>query len=242
MTREQVIAKVKKCLRLSKSSNEHEAAAALRQAQKLMEKFQLGTEELLAHDASETRVRSGSAAVPSSWEARLARMVADAFACDYIFCPASLHDRYRSRAFGAPRPNGEWAFIGCGPSAHLAQFAFVVLMRNLRRERAAYMSSTLKRCSTKTKTKRADIYCIGWVAAVSDKVKRLARPENETRAIVAFKSKAYPATEVFEPRSRMKRRSLGLRDQDDLMQGARSGSQVDIRQPMSGDRREAIGA
>lgn len=36
MDREQVLKKIEKCLRLSKSANEHEAAAALRHAQKLM--------------------------------------------------------------------------------------------------------------------------------------------------------------------------------------------------------------
>lgn len=35
--RDKIIAKVKKCLALAKSSNEHEAATALRQAQKLMQ-------------------------------------------------------------------------------------------------------------------------------------------------------------------------------------------------------------
>lgn len=41
-----VLEKIKKCLALGKSSNEHEAAAALRQAQKLMEKYNVTEEDL----------------------------------------------------------------------------------------------------------------------------------------------------------------------------------------------------
>jgi hypothetical protein len=36
-----IIRKIEKCLALSKSSNEHEAAAALRQATKLMEAYNI---------------------------------------------------------------------------------------------------------------------------------------------------------------------------------------------------------
>lgn len=39
MNKSQAIEKIKKCLRLSKSANEHEAAQALKQAQILMQKF-----------------------------------------------------------------------------------------------------------------------------------------------------------------------------------------------------------
>ncbi len=36
MTRDKALAKIKKCLALGRSTNPHEAAAAMRQAQKLM--------------------------------------------------------------------------------------------------------------------------------------------------------------------------------------------------------------
>lgn len=41
MSRDEAILKIKKCLALSKSSNENEAATALRMAQSLMKEFQI---------------------------------------------------------------------------------------------------------------------------------------------------------------------------------------------------------
>jgi len=46
MDRAKVMDKIQKCMNLSKSSNEHEAAAALRQAQKLMAAFDITEREL----------------------------------------------------------------------------------------------------------------------------------------------------------------------------------------------------
>ncbi|MFC0020178.1 DUF2786 domain-containing protein [Neisseria gonorrhoeae] len=41
MDKEKVLDKIKKCLALGRSANEHEAAQALRQAQALMEKYKV---------------------------------------------------------------------------------------------------------------------------------------------------------------------------------------------------------
>lgn len=41
MNKEKVLDKIKKCLALSQSANEHEAAQALKQAQALMEKYEV---------------------------------------------------------------------------------------------------------------------------------------------------------------------------------------------------------
>ncbi|UCU92660.1 DUF2786 domain-containing protein [Hydrogenophaga taeniospiralis] len=46
MTRDEALKKIKKCLALSRSANEHEAAAALRHAQKLMQAFSLAEEDM----------------------------------------------------------------------------------------------------------------------------------------------------------------------------------------------------
>ncbi len=58
MDREAVLKKIKKCMALSGSANEHEAAAALRQARALMEKFNLSAETVLASTVGESRVKA----------------------------------------------------------------------------------------------------------------------------------------------------------------------------------------
>lgn len=46
MTREKVLDRIRKCLALSKSANEHEAAAALRQAQKMMDQHGVSEDDV----------------------------------------------------------------------------------------------------------------------------------------------------------------------------------------------------
>ena len=46
MDKEKVLDKIKKCLALGQSANEHEAAQALKQAQALMEKYEVNAVDI----------------------------------------------------------------------------------------------------------------------------------------------------------------------------------------------------
>lgn len=81
MNRDDALAKIKKCLALSHSSEAHEAAAAMRQAQKLMAQFGLSERDVSLADVHEASARAASPAV-NAWEASLARVCADAFGCE----------------------------------------------------------------------------------------------------------------------------------------------------------------
>lgn len=70
--KDRIIDKIRKCLALSNSANEHEAAAALRQAQKLMELYRVSDAELLAAGVGEASTHAGASRKPSSWENGLA--------------------------------------------------------------------------------------------------------------------------------------------------------------------------
>lgn len=63
-----ILDKIKKCLALAASANEHEAAAALRQAQKLMETHGFTDEDVLASQASEIGAKAGGSASSATWE------------------------------------------------------------------------------------------------------------------------------------------------------------------------------
>ena len=79
---ERIMAKIRKCLALSKSDNEHEAAAALRQAKALMEKHKLEMSDI---EQSKTQVYIDENGKPSSrpplWLNSLHSVVAAAFGC-----------------------------------------------------------------------------------------------------------------------------------------------------------------
>lgn len=242
MNRDQAIDKIKKCLRLGKSTNEHEAAAALRQAQKLMAQYQIEAEDVISHDVTAQRARSGTYKSPAQWESHLAAIVSDAFACDLIYSPARRIDHYNWKYSDGPRPFGEWIFIGCGPAAELAQYAFVVLVRQARRARTEHIAKHLKRCGPRSRTRRADLFCDGWTAAVAHKVQRLARPETDSRAIAVYRAREVGATVDLKPRDRSAERKLSLREHADYLQGAEKGQHANLFRPMGEQRREALGS
>ena len=95
MTRDEALKKIKKCLAMSRSANEAEAATALRQAQKLMEQFKLEETDISLLDVGEAKARASSSAA-NAWELRLVRLVASAFGCDLTYEYIKINAEYRS--------------------------------------------------------------------------------------------------------------------------------------------------
>lgn len=85
MDKQTAIGKIKKCLALAKSSEPHEAAAAMRQAQKLIEQFGIEHPELLAAGVGEVWSKSAAASRPVRYEVALASAVAEAYGCALLF-------------------------------------------------------------------------------------------------------------------------------------------------------------
>lgn len=195
--RDKIIDKIKKCLALAGSSNPHEAAAALRQAQILMDKYGIDHPDLLAAGISAEWVKSGSTKTPPAYEAGLANLVGKAFACEILF----------ARQFGVRsfEFDGGYKFIGCAPNPEVASYTYTVLARQLRKARAEYIKTKLKRCGPKSKTARADQFCEGWVYAVSTKIQAVALQPEQTNAIKAYFEKHVGKTAKLEPRQRATR-------------------------------------
>lgn len=188
MEKAKAIDKIRKCMRLARSSNPHEAAAALRQAQGLMREFGVDDADLLAAAASEARSRSRARRDPIDWEVALANMTASCFGCDIVFV--------------AGWRRGEYAFIGCGARAEIAAYAFQVLLRQAERARATYITRFLNRCRPASKTRRADEFCRYWTVAVKKKVMALVPDAGETESVAAFLAKHYPTTVTDRGRAR----------------------------------------
>ena len=53
MDKQAILEKIKKCLALSKSANEHEAAQAMKQAQALMKKYEVDAVDVALSEVSE---------------------------------------------------------------------------------------------------------------------------------------------------------------------------------------------
>lgn len=220
MAEDRIIAKIRKCMALSASANEHEAAAALRQAAKLMEAHGITDGDLLAAEASERAAQSGAKRKPSTWESVLASKVAEAFGCRLVF------------AVGGWYGPGEWRFIGCGAAPEVSHYAFKVMHRQAVRARREYIRTRLRRCKSATKTRRADLFSEGWVAEATRLVERFAGMEGHP-SVDAYLAKHYPALGNLSPRNRNDgKKRLSSHEWSDYASGRQSGSDAQLNRGM----------
>lgn len=215
--------KIKKCLAMAASSNANEAATALRQAQVLMQKYDISETDIEAADAKSFQSKSNVQSKPSSWEALLAQTVSMAFNCDYIFT---------RNIFG----EANWKFIGVGVSAELSGYAFNVLLRQIKKDRTNYIKSSLSRCKQKTKTIRADNYCNGWISEVYFSVKNFAPAVEKPKAVKAYIKKNHSALTTIEPRKRKAAGSSKQNEHNDHYAGSKDAENVSLNHGVSSEK------
>lgn len=211
MADDKILDKIKKCLALASSANEHEAAAALRQAQKLMEAHGVTQGDVLASQASEATARAGAVTKPAQWETMLANRVAAAFGCELIF---SRHSWTVSH----------WKYIGTGSIPEVASYALLVLLRQARKARTNYIATALKRVRRAAiKTVRADLFCEGWVQTAMSAVHAWTQTDEQAAAVQAYLTSHYPTLGTLKSIDRSPR--AGLRDHhfNDLSAGRSAG-------------------
>ncbi|MDN7916216.1 DUF2786 domain-containing protein [Burkholderia cepacia] len=218
MDRKTAIAKIRKCLALSRSSEPHEAAAALRQAQKLMEQFGIDHPELVAAGACEEWSKSAAARRPVRYEVALAGVVADVYGCEFLFS-RQLNDACTAIV-------GGYMFVGVAPAPEIAKYTFDVFARQLRAARRDYIQAKLYRCGPKNKTARADEFCEGWVYAVRMQMQNAVRTDEQTAMIDAHMRANHAEVRTFEPRARD---VAGRRSTNDRWHGIEEGRSAVVR-------------
>lgn len=217
--REAIIAKIKKCLALAKSSNEHEAAIALRQAQRLMQQHGITDFDVETADIQEEATNAGASSHPARWECGLATRVAKAFECQ-VFLAVWW-------------PVGKWTFVGVAPAAEIASYAFAVMFRQVKRARSAYIKTTLKRCGPTNRTRRADLFCEGWVVAATALIEAFAGSEAQQARVTAYLGNKRSLAE-FHGRNRNAGRKLAERDYGDMDAGHTAGSEAQLNRGVGG--------
>ena len=129
---------------------------------------------------------------------------------------------------------GRWKFIGCGAAPEIACYAFQVLYRQCKRARTEHINTNLKRCKQATKTRRADLFCEGWIRAVAGKIAALSGNERQTEAIEAYVAKHYPSLSKLASRDRNDGRNLRDHEYNDLAAGMRSGKNAELNRGVGG--------
>ena len=217
MDHSKALDKIKKLLRLAASDNPHEAAAAMRQARALMEKYRLEESDIQLSEVYECAARSGSKMTPPQWEANMVGVVSKAYACKALFMSGI----------------GEWRFIG--EMAELASYTMILLLRQVRQSRRDYISTKLKRCKTSTKTFRADVFCSAWVSAVRKQVAVFAGNDEPSPATAAYMLKHHADTEKLDCRNRNANKGTGMRAMTDAMHGFIAAGDVRLNHGVNGN-------
>ena len=216
--RARALGRIKKCFALAKSSNPHEAEAAMRQARKLMDKFKLEIGDVHATQAEEFSLRIGKAkSVPPQWVRMLSMTVSKAFGC---------------MSFYSYGHEGQlMIFIGEMGSAEMSAYAYEVLIEQLKYSRKKYLSGINTKDAVQ-KRRAGVLYAEAWIIGVHKRVEEFAGVTEEAeRAIHAYTQRHYPGVPV----TRMKRRKLDMDSYRTYIQGKRDGESVSLHKPMARD-------
>lgn len=216
MDKEKVLDKIKKCLALGQSANEHEAAQALKQAQALMEKYKVNAVDIALSKVSEREADQKMAFKLADWQWGVANMIADIFGCQ-------SYQRGKTMMF-----------YGIGNRAEISAYAFDVVYRQISADRRKF----LKTCQARKPAHRtylADQFCGGWIVSAWKIVKKFEMSDEEKAIMDGYKKKEYP--DMVEARTRDAKSSPlqgSKMEYEALTQGMESGKQVQLHHAMNG--------
>ncbi|SDS19122.1 Protein of unknown function [Halopseudomonas xinjiangensis] len=212
-----ILAKVRKCMALASSANEHEAAAALRQARKMMDKYGLSEEHVELSELGLEQIESEHVNKPL-WAQALLTIIGRAFQC-------TVFSGYRTTSF-----------VGRAENAHIAGFTALVLMRQIKQARKRFLEERVSNMYTPAqKRKISQGYCEGWVSAVQATVLEFAAPlrEEDDRKHTRFMQEIHnkKVTEARQPKSATRGNKLAAIA---AAAGARDGDGVQLHTPVNG--------
>jgi hypothetical protein len=208
-----IIEKIKKCMALSRSSNEHEAAAALRQAQKLMEKYSITDAQINESEIVVVRFDCSTAWVkPAAWDCQLMHSVCKAFGGKFLI------------ARGRQHVLAQFTYIGLKINAAVVEYTYAVLARQCIKARAQYLSSASSLVSRSEKIAAGDSFCLAYVVALKSKIHEFAM-KPETLALIDAKRNIMSGALSVPIRRGF--------DSEAAAKGAEAGKQASLLRPMN---------
>ncbi len=164
---ERVIRKIKRCLALSQSANEHEAATAMRQAQALMREHRLSENDVRASDVGEVKSSMAKVTRRPAWDQQLSAVVAATFNCQAL--------RYTHWCKSKGRRVERAKFVGVMPAHHIALYAYEALLVKLTKARSDYVSGVRagRYRSAYSPETAGNHFALAWVGAVRSKLREL---------------------------------------------------------------------
>lgn len=209
MSNQKIIDKICKCLRLSESGNPNEAASALRQARRLMQKYQVTEDEILAAGVEEATVDSGNRYNPPFWAVALSNIICEAFDCRVLV----------SRRYGK---QPEFRFIGVEQAPRVASYCFAVLYRRLERAREEFIGD-LGLEDLLERERRGEVFVQAWLFRVARTVAEFSGQQAAREAVDAYIREHYGDTgeQLYCDSLR-----TGHEDYGDILSGMRAAEDV----------------
>jgi len=224
MDRDSAIRKVKACLKLSQSANENEAAAALRQAQKLMKEYGLAETSAEVQGVTSTEATAGSwrsAKRMPEYAVALAGMVAQVFQCEMLI-------KHQPTTPGYTADYVRFLFVGIDAASQLAGYAYEVLSRQLGCARQEYLKSLPNYRGARFKANSANTFALGWVAGACAKLQAFATEEDLPEAVKAT------VNEMAESDTKINSAPCNKGGSADFGAGVDKGRKVNIHRPVNG--------
>lgn len=223
MQRDELLRKIRACLRLSKSANENEAATALRHARALMEKHGIGLAEALAGDVTEHEAKTARRGKDLHGSmAELIWLVGHAFRCQSVV----------SCGIGLP---ATVTFYGTGADPEVAAYAFDVLRRQMDKSCHKHISRVRVRLNREA---RGEAFRRGWVFAVKQ---LLAAGDDDLPSELLEKLDAYKAARWSKLSSGSSKALSAERVKDgDYSAGAAAGRKAKLHAGLGGEQQRAL--
>lgn len=225
MDRSKAIFKVKKLMRLSKSTNENEAATALRQALALMRKYGLDEDDVSDDKRAIWKTRYG---IRKKIHADLAVIV---WIVQKAFNVVGVLGEYKIGQGGNwPTQCALVVFYGRGASAELARYAASCIQRTVDYDRMLYLRMRHPFVMTKERNRLGRAYSSVWLATVANKVQTL--PVDRDMVAVA-KARMEADTADAETVQVAMKDTSDMQFTDDLIEhAARAGGAFELRTPI----------
>lgn len=222
MDKRKIIDKIHKCMRLSESGNSNEAAAALRQAQAMMRKYNISEQDVHSQDIREASATSGGYYNPPYWAVALSELIAQSFECR-----AYISRREEERPV--------FRFMGVDCSAGVAAYTFTVLFRQLRRSRRQYMNE-LGLVDKAESRRQGNVFAQAWLFRIAQTVAEfVSEPGSELASEVAIDD--YVKQQYGEPMDFERDPSdTESRDYDVILSGMRAAHTVQLLRPVHTSR------
>jgi len=226
MDKRKIIDKIHKCMRLSESGNPNEAAAALRQAQVMIHKYNISEQDVHSQDIREAAATSGGYYNPPYWAVALSELIAQSFECR-----AYISRREEQRPV--------FRFMGVDCSAEVAAYTFTILFRQLRRSRRQYMNELGLEDKAECR-RQGNVFAQAWLFRIAKTVAEFVSEPNpelgselsNEEAIDAYVKQQYGEPMDFE------RDPSGTesKDYDVILSGMRAAHTVQLLRPMHSTR------